>query len=279
MLRISLICLILLMTILCSIMTFVKYTRETSPQSKLAGLQQDLSKDMSKVPVSELPPVVKEINSRSLSTNNISCEDIDVKVWMNGHRYKLTGSINYEKPLFFRMIINSLFGKEVDIGSNDKHFWYWSRRDKKPGLYYALHEDLQKTRLKNPFNPLFLRASLAAEELPAKDCKVVEKGDNLMLVYPRQSASGQPLLFAVFVNKSRKQIDGYILTNSNGQTLATCDIQEYAGSIPTKILYTWYEENHVMLVTLKRPKMNSAIDPSVWQMPNHTPKKNMAEGY
>lgn len=228
-------------------------------------------------PKVDLPPVVQLINGRNAQIKSLGCDDMEMKVWLNGHRYRLTGSLYYAKPKSFRMEISSILGKEVDVGSNDKLFWYWSRRDKNPGLHFASHADISKTRLKTPFNPMFLRATLGLEILPAENVKVMEKGDNIMLVYPRQNAMGEPILFSVFINKTRKQVDGYLVTNKAGTNIAACEVQEYSGDVPVKILYNWYEENRVMLMTLNRPVLNPTMPPSVFQMPNITPKKNMAE--
>jgi hypothetical protein len=278
MLRTLLVCLMVFMTLLCAYMLYLKATEDPLPDSKLSEYRKQLAEASQKQPITELPAVVKEINEKIAKVKSFSCPNLDMKIWVNGHRYKLHGSLYYEKPQRFRAHIHSLFGKEVDIGSNEKVFWYWSRRDRVPGLYYAKHEDVAKTGLKNPFNPVFVKATLGLDELSDKECKVVEKGDEIMLVYPRKNASGKPLLFSVMLNKSRKQIDGYILTNDKGVTLATCEIQEYSGNIPTKVLYNWYEENKVVLMVFIRPQENATINQGQWEMPNYSPKHNMAEG-
>lgn len=110
-----------------------------------------------------VPCEVNAVNFRNETIKSFSCSDMEVKLWEGGMRIRLQGSLYYEKPKGFRMRINSVFGEEVDLGSNDDVFWYWSRRNKRKGLYYAHHEDFQKTRLKTPFNPLFIRASLGLD--------------------------------------------------------------------------------------------------------------------
>lgn len=225
----------------------------------------------------ELPQVVKEINLKCSKIKNISFESIDLKLWQGGHRFRLDGTLYYEKPNNFRMEIFSLLGKELDLGSNKQNFWYWSRRDKTPGLHYASHSDLNKTRLKTPFNPMFLKSTLGIEELPSDNFQLVENQNDYMILYPRISATGEPINFTVFVNKERKQIDGYVVKNFAGKSIAACEIQQYSGEIPSKILYTWYEESSIMLMQLNRVKLNGVILEKTWSMPNYSPKYNMAE--
>ncbi len=66
-------------------------------------------------------------------------------------------SISYEKSLNFRMINSSFFGKEVDVGSNEKEFWFWSKRMKPPALFHTIHDNLKNTNLKTPFHPLWIK--------------------------------------------------------------------------------------------------------------------------
>jgi outer membrane lipoprotein-sorting protein len=225
----------------------------------------------------EPPPLIKEINQRTAKIKSFSCEDVEIKVWQNGHRFKLSGRMYYEKPKNFRFEINSILGKELDLGSNEEAFWYWSRRDPNPGLHWAKHNDYAKTRLKTPFNPFFMRASLGLETLDVSDAKLVENESAMMLVYQRTNGTGQTVLYSVFINKVKKQIDGFVITDLNGKTLAACEIQEWSGDLPTKVLYTWQEEERVMLIRFNRHQLNPVISPTIWQMPNYTPKINMGE--
>lgn len=281
MLRLLIIFLIITLSVLCFIGLFYKLTSEPIPSGKLPDIQFQFNQipNGSKIESHvKLPEIVKEINSRIERINSLSCDNLEVKIWQNGHRFKLTGSLYSENPQNFRMQIESIFGKELDIGSNDKLFWYWSRRDKKPGLHYAYHQDFNKTRLKTPFNPMFLRNTLGTETIKNKDCKIVENNQNIMLSYPFQRASiGEPVFFSIFVNKARKQVTGYLVADKNGKTIASCEIQEYSGDIPVKILYTWYEEDKILLIHLRSPKLNPTLSPTLWVIPDLSPKINMAE--
>jgi hypothetical protein len=259
---------------------YMKPIGDNKPEGTLIDKSKQFSmvKDKASSKV-ELPEIVKQINARNENVKRLTCENMDLRVWQDGHRFKLSGKLHYEKPKRFRMEINSILGKEADIGSNDILFWYWSRRDKKPGVHYATHEDLSKTRLKTPFNPMFLRATLGVEVLPSENCRVVENQNGFMLVYPRENASGEQILFSVFVSKSKNAVEGYLVSDQSGKTLAACEVQQFAGDLPSKILYSWYEENRVMLMQLNELKVNSNISESVWSMPNYTPKNNMADGF
>lgn len=224
-----------------------------------------------------LPPVVREINTRNEAVRGLACEHMDVRVWEGGRRLRLTGKLYSEKPRHFRMEIHSVVGLEVDIGSNDQEFWYWSRRDPHPGVHYAKHEDYQKTRLKTPFDPVLLRNTLGIERLPPDCASVKETDDEVQLTYERTNAQGEPVLFSALVHKQRKEVEGYIISGRDGKILASCEIQASSGQIPTRILYSWYAEGKVVLFELNRTRLNPSFPRDCWVMPNRGPQTNMAE--
>lgn len=273
MLQKILIVIIIAMSILGCFAVYKK-TKDVRPDSLLKKKDEQIKKSPIKSEV--VPTIVQEINSRNKQINSFSCDDVEIKLWQAGHRFRLTGKIHYEKPQRFRMEISSVLAKEMDMGSNDEAFWYWSKRDKRPGLYWARHEDFGKTRLKAPFNPNFMKASLGLD-LISQDFKLVENLTDMMFVFSRSNGSGQPILYSLFVNKERKQIDGFLVTDPSGKHLAACEIQQRNGDLPTKILYTWYEEDRVMLIQLNNPQANTQIDGIHWTMPNYTPKIDMSE--
>jgi hypothetical protein len=278
MLRIILVAAMLLMCGVFALGLAVKGKAEKEPTDAVVRKRDEFSKLPPPVPAAELPPLVQEVNRRNAAITSMACDDVEMRVWLRGHRYRLTGEIYYEKPKNFRMEISSVLGKEVDVGANAEAFWYWSRRDPEPGLHWAAHADLSKTRLKTPFNPAFLRATLGLEVFPSENVRVAERGTDLMLTYPRVGANGEALLFSVFLDKQQRRVSGYVVTDATGAAVAACEIQAYSGLLPSKILYNWCAEGRVMLMTLPNARANAAIPAGVWRMPNYTPKINMADG-
>ncbi len=234
-------------------------------------------KEPDSVVVPTYAKLISEINTKNNAIQSFYCKNFHIQLWEGGHRYRLTGSVAYLKPKNFRMKIESFFGKELDLGSNDKHFWYWSRRDKKPGVYWAAYEDFGKTRLKTPFDPMLMRASIGIEPLELENATVTDSPSDLMLTYERQNSTGNAIRFSVFVNKKRKQIDGFIITDLAGKTLVSCEILNHVGDLPQKVAYNWHEENRAMTISFEEPIANSVISPASFVVPAYDVKINMAE--
>ena len=222
-------------------------------------------------------PVVLAINERNRAITSFSCDKITVRTWERGMRFRLSGTIQYEKLDRFRMIIQSVFGSEVDLGSNDDMFWYWSRRDPHPGMYWAKHEDYHKTRLKTPFNPLFMRDSLALNEIELSEAEFGENDESVVVWYDRINALGQPIIYTVFIDKLTEQIQGILITDPTGKALAVAEVQRREDGLPSQILYTWYEENRMLGLEFSNPTVNNNISELAWMPPDYQPRINMAE--
>tara|TARA_Y100000034_G_scaffold120366_1_gene163199 strand:+ start:640 stop:1626 length:987 start_codon:yes stop_codon:yes gene_type:complete len=261
---------ILVMVVLTCATAYIKVV--TPPESQIIKKKDDIQETI-EVPI---PLLIQQINENNAKIGNISC-DIEVKIWQNGMRFKVSGDLHYEKHKRFRMKLSSVFGEEIDLGSNDDVFWYWSRRDKDPGLHWANYEDFGKTRLKTPFNPMFMKKSLSLDVIKTDDARIVETERDFIVVYAAKNGSDKPILVSVFVNKEMQRIDGMIVTNMDAKPVASAEIQEYQSGIPAKILYIWHEEGRALLLELKNPKINVSIPSDKWQMPEHKPKLNMAE--
>ena len=95
---------------------------------------------------------IEEVNLINKNINNIFSKDVIVVAKKGKISIRLKGEIYFEKPKNFRFVLNSILGKELDIGSNKNVFWYWSKRDKEKGLHYTTHDKMKDSRLKSIFN-------------------------------------------------------------------------------------------------------------------------------
>jgi len=267
MLRTALIIMMVIFTVLPLLVGAWRLT-ETAPPSRLTT-PQEVTPPTETVRV---PPVIAEINARNAKVRSFAVDSMRVKVWQNGMRVKIRGSMHYEKDNNFRMILSTVFGDEVDLGSNDILFWYWSRRSKHDGLFYARHEDYNRTRLKTPFNPIFIKKSLGLNQVNLEGGVIRESDETVVVVHLLKNSMGKPIYRYLVVDKRSRTIVGFFITDTAGKTLAIAEILENRNGLPMKIMYTWYEENKILLLEFDNPRVNEKIDPSRWNMPNIQPQ-------
>lgn len=229
------------------------------------------------IPDIKFPDLAIRVNSKNKAVQSFSCNKVNIRIWEAGKSLKVSGSIYYEKPKKFRMTVKTILGKELDLGSNNEIFWYWSKRDENPGLYWAKYEDFNKSRLKTPFNPIFLRSSLGLEEISDKNVKISYTTGKTIFSYADKNSMGEDIVYSIVVNDNEENITGYTVTNKNGKLVAACKIVKYEKGYPVELIYNWHEENCNMHMTLNNSEINSSIKSDMWQIPNKQPKINMAE--
>jgi len=224
-----------------------------------------------------IPKEVLEVNRINSQLKGMACSGINVYVWEGGFKFRLSGNLRYEKGKKFRMTVRSLFGKELDLGSNDEQFWFWSRRSNEPGLFYAKHEDYYKTRLKTPFNPVWIMHTLGIDEIDAEDVEIVDEKDKdeILVVKEGVNSMGKPILTTTFVNRYTMRVTKVLTTDLNGKPLASSEIKKYSGNFPIEIVYDWFEENKTMEIKIKGPWEGGKSNPLLWERPNINPKTDM----
>jgi hypothetical protein len=270
--RVSLILGVISMTGITIIMLVLKLN-EPSPIVQLPELKQ-----LIQIPEStKVPDLINEFNQINSEISSFSATDVYVKIWENSIRFKISGSMYYEKTNNFRMKVWSIMGQEMDIGSNNDIFWYWSRRDRNPGVYYATYNDYQKTRLKTPFNPVFMRESLGIDQIDVTNAKISENEKYVTITWKKTNASNQEVLYSMFLSKSNKRMDGIIISDLVGKILVSCKI-EYQGILPQRIVYDWQEEKKYLVVEFLNPLINRTHWLSDnWEMPRYLPKIDMGK--
>jgi len=190
----------------------------------------------------EIHPILKIANERNKNIKSFVCDDIDVRIKKNGIRYKLNGVMKYEKDRNFKLKISSFFGTELDMGSNSKQFWVWSKRMKpRKTMYFANHDDLYKTRLRTPFVPLWIMSALGYRVIDPDEAYYMETDDHLILSRHVISPTGQPLIKRAYIDKKTSLIVAYYLYDMNGTEITVTQIGYSSNGMPRKIYIRWNE--------------------------------------
>ena len=231
--------------------------------------------------IPKVPQIIIDINKANEEIKSFSCENVRILIKSNIVA-KLKGKIHYEKQKNFRMTYKSIFGLESDIGSNDEHFWFWSKRMQPRSVYYAVHEDLHRTRLKTPFNPLWIMESLSLGAIDTKNIITAEdKNNNLIVFQDRISITGEKVTKSTLIDQKNKRVIGHYVMRLDGTLIASTEIIEFKEidgiSIPAKILIIWHDENVTMEWELSKSKVNQYISDEKWEMPSYDEKVNMGE--
>lgn len=225
--------------------------------------------------------VIDEINNRNALIQTMNCE---VAILASQEvTVRLNADVYFEKPNNFRMKTYSFVGLETDIGSNNQHFWFWSKRLDPPALYYGKHENVHKSGLRTPFNPKWVMELLSIIQIEQNEQSRLSVYDEkyLALVEPRISTTGLSVQKITLIDPNQQAIIGHYLLGANNRMILSCEIAEYhyvnQVMVPKKMKIIWHEENVVLLWSISEVRINESLDSNNWILPDRRQKIELGE--
>lgn len=202
------------------------------------------------------------VNKRAAAIQDFRC-GVNAKVYRR-LTINLTGGIVFDKPRQSTIYMDSRLGREVQVGSNDKEFWFYSKRMDVPGLYYAKHEDLYKTRLKAPFHPLWMMQGLGVEPVSfSTPPRFEEDRGNLKAVAVEVGPNGRAVRRVVLIDMTRNVVKGNYLYDESNKLLASIEINSHVPVggqlVPNKMRLVWVngEDKSAMDMELTDIRVNT----------------------
>lgn len=245
----------------------------TKPRSSPVYLSPDDQISQSQKPrmEHEVFALIKKINDRNEKIRSLYVQEVSMKV-KHKITVHVTGEMAMERVKKFRLVVtHRLTGKEMDVGSNEGYFWFWSKRMDPPYLHYAKHEDLGKAMLKRALNPSWMLESLNLGGIKTEGIEVGKFKSFWAIIQPRTSATGEKVTVVTLIEPTRPAIAGRYLYGGDGKMIASAEIQDYHEKngliIPKSLVIIWYEEGVIMEWTLLNPQINASINPAYWVMP------------
>ena len=107
-----------------------------------------------------------------------------------------------QKQRNFRLIARSPLGTEADIGSNDREFWFYMKRNTPPDLFFCSYDDLPRSQIKLPVQPDWIAEALCVQELNANEYQMRQVRSGVELVKEVPSQTGEKLYKGVLVATS-----------------------------------------------------------------------------
>ena len=204
--------------------------------------------------------LIHTINQHNASIRSFAC---NIKISIQGRFFvRATADVKYEKPKNLRMLVRSLVGLELEIGSNNDALWFWSRRMDPPALYYSTYANLAKTGLKTPFHPVFLKSVFGLDDISTENAIVCRRGDNWQVTQQTQNVEGEPVVMVTIIDPKTQTIIGHYIYQNN---IIVCSAETYEQS---KIILRWYEEDITMIWEIYNQQTNISLDNSNWIMPS-----------
>lgn len=220
--------------------------------------------------------IIRQINLQNSQIQSLYCPSMKITVKQGNNGGSLEGMLAFERDRKFRMTQESFFGSEMDIGSNETHFWFWSKRMKPSALCYARHENIMKTGLRMPFNPMWMMEILGMKDIVIREGFVTKHQRYWAVVEERMSTEQKVVNKVTLIDPEKMTVVGHYIYDLSGEILVSAEVKkfhEYNGPnfsvlVPKEIDITWFEEEVIMKWKMNEPQINHKVDPRLWVMPN-----------
>ena len=222
------------------------------------------------------PPLEEVVSHLNRNTDRLQCWQAN-RVGVKYDKWTFTGMIAVEKGRHLRLVVNSLRGNEVDLGSNDERFWVWCR-DMDPSFVTCKHENMDAARQQMgiPFEPDWLMQALGVEPLPTSGVTMETDPSNQQARLEEKviSAHGLPLRRDILIDLKRGIVLEHSLYNYDGVRIARAKLTDHrldktSGVVlPHKVVLDWPQNKMSLTLTLGEVRINSgAIASRLWEMP------------
>ncbi len=207
-------------------------------------------------------------NSGRIQT--LRCTDLDMTCWSGLQSFGLRGKMIAQKPRNFLLGADLFGNREVDLGSNDKEFWYWIKKADPPYQFFWSYKNLaagRANRIPFPFQPDWIIEALGMGTYgPAERYQVEVEGDKLKLVEKTVSPQGRPVRKVIVMNRlpvksPHPQVTAFLLLDdASNEEICSAHITETqldrnpqgrAGILPRRIEFRWSMPNQRLKLAMK----------------------------
>lgn len=205
----------------------------------------------------------------------VTCRNVMINVNADGTNFGVDARMICQAPHNFRMSGVLLSSPVVEVGSNDKEFWFWSREMKpNPYLFHCSYDALaQGVNVPLPFQPDMVVKALGLapfDRTKQYTTKVLnDKRGNpraIELIEQAQTPDRKPIQKVTVFNfhQADPQIIGHILRDEKGKVICEANIrtaQRVDGIngpiIPRMVEFRWPEQKLSMQMRIENPSITA----------------------
>jgi hypothetical protein len=217
--------------------------------------------------------IVAALNANAQRLQTIQCQDIDMTCTHGIQSFNLQAAMVCQKPRNFRLNAKLISNTIVDMGSNDREFWWWISKAEPPYLFYCSYDDFARSqgRIQLPFQPDWVIEALGMKEYdPRKAYQLTPTSrGGLELVEQALSPQGKPVRKITRMNRSGNyvQVTAHILQDEHGKEICSALITQVQKDratdaiLPKVVELKWPAENVRMMMKLPDVQVNSTLSP------------------
>ncbi|RMG40458.1 MAG: hypothetical protein D6725_03370 [Planctomycetota bacterium] len=220
--------------------------------------------------------IVAALNDNIEPVQAWRCRGASIRVRQAGQPpVLLSAQIAVARPRRLRLVASLLGRDEVDIGSNDREFWCWIRRNDPPMVLTGLHDSPARAAA-IPFEPEWLMQALGVLPLDPTEYRLEHSDEQryVFLVDDRATLAGVPVYRVMTVDLFSGVIVAHTVYDRQGRVLLRARLTDFRTDertgvpLPHRVALEWPPAGIAMSIGLREIEVNpTEIPESVWQRP------------
>jgi hypothetical protein len=224
--------------------------------------------------------IVAHLNANAARVRSWRATNATIRA--RGSPLKVNAQIAVEAPRNFRLVvIPPIGGPEVDLGSNEDRFWFWTRRDAEQAIYLACHDAQPSSdaRFAIPFQPDWVMEALGVVEFDAAAIEFDQPEGSRMirLAQRRTTPEGQRVTKVTMVDRCHGLVREHALYDARGQLIARAQLSGHVRDrasqavLPSAIDFEWPRAQMAMTISLGAIEVNPrAFSSRTFTVPHYT---------
>lgn len=222
-----------------------------------------------------LDEIVDHLNQGRSRVMGWSSTDVKVAVHGQGMVPRLNAAISVESPRRLRLMATSLRGTEVDFGSNDERFWFWTREPEPSVVLTGSHESLQRHQASPiPFPPEWLMEALSVVPIDPQGLTLERTASpGRVELISTTILQGQRMTRVMTVDLSIGEIVEHSLLDANQQLIAKAALSDFKRTstgviLPHRIDLSMPDTKTELSLAIRQIDVNPHIPSERWQFQN-----------
>ncbi len=207
-------------------------------------------------------------------------DDVKITAKQHGVPISMAAKMAVESPRRLRLVVGSLAGNEVDLGSNPERFWFWMRRSDVHGIMTASYDDVEAGKPLGPvpFQPEWLIESLGVIPITSDDFQMSERPGTprcVALTSDQVTPAGKTVRRTMIVDVGHGTIAEHTLRDASGQLIARALLSQYqrernGARLPHRIDLHWPDNGVELTLRIGQIEVNPVnVAEQIWEMPSY----------
>lgn len=193
----------------------------------------------------DLLAVVEKINDNLKKIDSLAYKR--VKIRLKNELLEAKAKLFFKKEKDLKFVVYSVFGKQMNIGSNQEEFWFNSSYVNPPIFYFCKHQDLKESNIKTSLCPEWILESMGLKKISLDNITLVKNNSKIGIKQFKTNSFGENISIVTIIDPINQIVAERYLINDKNETLASVEYKSYRSVngivVPDRFIISWYQES------------------------------------